>query len=290
MVRREIQTAALGYTKAIPAFLDPKLTKSSLLHGSVLSLSKQLEYFLHYKLHLSKLVGGKKAEEIINNAVFIVSMGTDDFLQNYYLDPTRPEQYLQAYLNFLISCMSCDIQMAVDGQKHNGSSKWGPAKCNVHMRMICLFAHLALQEMHRLGASGLVIARVPPLGCMPLVKTLMDTTTCSRDYNKISFSFNSLIRRKLDSLRKSMGLKTGFVDTYAVMQDAINRTDRYGLTETSKRSRGTRTVEYGDTGKGLTTCSEPEKYAFWNAVHPTEKMFKIHALKAIASFDENPLA
>ncbi|KAI6703680.1 hypothetical protein NL676_012816 [Syzygium grande] len=265
---------ALGYTKAIPAFLDPKLTRSELLHGvsfasaasgyddftanisSVLPVSKQLEYFLHYKLHLSKLVGGKKAEDIINNAVFIMSMGTNDFLQNYYLDPTRPKQYsLQAYLTFLSSCMSRDIQ-----------------------------------EMHRLGARRLVIVGVPPLGCMPLVKTLMDTKTCYQDYNKISFSFNFLIRRKLDSLRKSIGLKTSFVDAYAVIQDAINRPNRYGLTETSKGCCGTGTVEYGDTCKGLTTCSEPEKYVFWDAVHPTEKMYKIVALKAIASLDENLLA
>ncbi|XP_030528933.1 GDSL esterase/lipase At5g45950 [Rhodamnia argentea] len=265
---------ALGYTKAIPAFLDPKLTKSDVLHGvsfasaasgyddftanisTVLSVSKQLEYFLHYKIHLSKFVGGKKAEEIINNAVFVVSMGTNDFIQNYYLDPTRPKQYsLQAYLNFLISCMSRDIQ-----------------------------------EMHRLGARRLVIVGIPPLGCLPLVKTLMDTATCHQDYNKISSSFNSLTRRRLDSLRKSKGLKTAFVDAYAIIQDAINRPGRYGLTETTKGCCGTGTVEYGESCKGLTTCSEPEKYVFWDAVHPTEKMYKILALEAIASFDESLLA
>ncbi|KAI3439990.1 Lipase_GDSL domain-containing protein [Psidium guajava] len=264
----------LGYTKAIPAFLDPKLTKSDLLHGvsfassgsgyddftanisSVLSVSKQLEYFLHYKIHLSRLVGGKKAEEIINNAVFIMSMGTNDFVQNYYLDPTRPKQYsLQAYLNFLISRMSSDVQ-----------------------------------EMHRLGARRLVIVGVPPLGCMPLVKTLMDTATCYQDYNKVSASFNSLIRRRLDSLRKSIGLKTGFVDAFAIIQDAISRPGRYGLAETSKGCCGTGTVEYGDSCRGLTACSEPEKYVFWDAVHPTEKMYKILALKAVASFDESLLA
>ncbi|KAF8032142.1 hypothetical protein BT93_D1154 [Corymbia citriodora subsp. variegata] len=262
---------ALGYAKAIPAFLDPKLIKSDLLHGvsfasaasgyddftanisNVLTVSQQLEYFLHYKIHLRKLVGVKRADEIINNAVFIMSMGTNDFLQNYFLDPTRPKQYsLRAYLNFLIACVSRDIQ-----------------------------------EMHRLGARRVIIVGIPPLGCMPLVKTLMDTTTCYQAYNKISFSFNSLIRRKLDSLGKSMGLKTSFVDAYAVVLDAINHPHRYGLTETSKGCCGTGAMEYGDSCKGLTTCSEPGKYVFWDAVHPTEKMYKIVALEALASLSEN---
>lgn len=265
---------ALGYTKAIPAFLDPKLTKSDLLYGvsfasaasgyddltanmsSVLSVSQQLEYFLHYKIHLRKLVGVKKAEEIINNAVFVMSMGTNDFLQNFFLDPTRPRQYsLRAYINFLISCMSRDVQ-----------------------------------EMHRMGARRVVVVGIPPLGCMPLVKTLKDTTTCYQAFNNLSFSFNSLIRRKLHSLGKSLGLKTAFVDVYAIVLDAIKRPHRYGLTETSKGCCGTGTIEYGDTCKGLTTCSEPEKYVFWDAVHPTEKMYKIVALEALALIGENVLS
>lgn len=62
------------------------------------------------------------------------------------------------------------------------------------------------------------------------------------------------------------------------------------MTETSKGCCGTGTIEYGDTCKGLTTCSEPEKYVFWDAVHPTEKMYKIVALEALALIGENVLS
>lgn len=79
----------------------------------VLPVRKQLEYFLHYKIQLSELMGKEKADEIIKNALFVLSMGTNDFIQNYYLEPTRSKQYtIEAYQNYLITCMSRDIKVS----------------------------------------------------------------------------------------------------------------------------------------------------------------------------------
>ncbi|XP_021294581.1 GDSL esterase/lipase At5g45950-like, partial [Herrania umbratica] len=96
---------ALGYTKAIRPFLNKRLRPTDILHGvsfasaasgydeltanlsSVLPVSKQLEYFRQYKIRLSQLVGARTAEDITKDAVAVMSMGTNDFLQNYYLEP-----------------------------------------------------------------------------------------------------------------------------------------------------------------------------------------------------------
>ena len=41
-----------------------------------------------------------------------MSMGTNDFLQNYYLEPIRPKQYtLEEYQNYLASCMFEDVKV-----------------------------------------------------------------------------------------------------------------------------------------------------------------------------------
>lgn len=78
----------------------------------VLCLSSQLEYFKHYKIRLENLVGVKKAEEIVGNSIFLLSMGTNDFLQNYYLEPTRSKQYtVEQYEKFLVSAMFEDIKV-----------------------------------------------------------------------------------------------------------------------------------------------------------------------------------
>lgn len=260
----------IGYTKVIPAFLDPNIKPTELLHGvsfasaasgyddltanlsNVLPVSKQLEYFKHYKLHLSGLVGKDKAEHIIRNAVFVISMGTNDFLQNYYLEPTRPKQYtIEEYQNFLISRTVGDFK-----------------------------------EMHRLGATRLIVVGVPPLGCLPLVKTLMDKKICVQSYNQVALSFNSKMKRELAILRKTLGIKDAYVDCYNIMLNAVERPNQYGLMETSKGCCGSGTVEYGDTCRGMSTCTDASKYAFWDAVHPTQKMYQLIADDALKSLNE----
>lgn len=78
----------------------------------VFSVSQQLNYLRHYKIHLRQLVGEKKADEIITNAIFLLSMGTNDFLQNYYVEPTRSSNFtVEEYQHYLISCMDRDIRV-----------------------------------------------------------------------------------------------------------------------------------------------------------------------------------
>lgn len=62
-----------------------------------------------------------------------------------------------------------------------------------------------------------------------------------------------------------------------------------GFTETAKGCCGTGTVEFGDTCRGLTTCADAGKYAFWDAVHPTQKMYEIIARQGLESLDVNAL-
>ncbi|KAJ8761400.1 hypothetical protein K2173_001531 [Erythroxylum novogranatense] len=261
---------AIGFTKVIPAFLDPNLKQADLLHGvsfasaasgyddftanlsGVLTVSKQLEYFKHYIIHLKRMVGEEKAKYIIGNAIAVLSMGTNDFLQNYYIEPVRSMQYtVEEYEDYLASRMYQDIK-----------------------------------EMHRLGITRLVVVGVPPLGCMPLVKTIMNQNTCVESYNRVAFAFNSKIKAKLAILRHTLGIRDAYTDCYSVILNAIKSPKEFGLEETSKGCCGSGTAEYGDTCKGLTTCPDASKYVFWDAVHPTQKMYQIIANEAMMALND----
>lgn len=67
---------------------------------------------MHYKIRLRELVGRKREEEIVRNAMFIMSAGTNDFIQNYYLYQTRSKQFtIDKFVDYLITCLAADIKV-----------------------------------------------------------------------------------------------------------------------------------------------------------------------------------
>ncbi|KAG8385486.1 hypothetical protein BUALT_Bualt03G0050400 [Buddleja alternifolia] len=255
---------AFGYTNLIKAFLDPAITRNDLLHGvsfasaasgydeytanlsNVLSISKQLDYFRHYKIRLRNLVGRKESEEIIENAIFVLSMGSNDLLVNYYGKPTRSKQYnLEQYQNYLISCMQT-----------------------------------AIKKMHSLGARKLVVVGVPPFGCLPIVRTLKHDVLCDVELNKVAFMFNLKIQRGLKTLNEP-SFRSIYADIYDITLNVVEHPLKYGFIEPLKGCCGSGTYEYGVTCKNLTTCADRTKYVFWDAFHFTEKMYKIIADAAL---------
>ncbi|KAM0071518.1 putative triacylglycerol lipase [Helianthus debilis subsp. tardiflorus] len=255
---------ALGHTKYIPAYLDPNLTNAQLVNGisfasggsgfddltaqlsNVISLSKQLEYFREYKARLGRHVGKKRAQEIVTNAVFLLSMGTNDFLQNYYVEPTRSKQFtIEKYQDFLISDMSKYIK-----------------------------------AMHAEGARRLTVVGMEPFGCVPLIRALKGTVGCAEDYNKIAISFNSKIKSLMATLEPSLGIRNFYTDIYGLILDTIHNPKKYGFVEASKGCCGSG-LEFMESSKGLPTCADRSKYVYWDAVHFTEEMYKIISEEAL---------
>ncbi|KAL0442700.1 UNVERIFIED_CONTAM: GDSL esterase/lipase [Sesamum latifolium] len=261
---------AFGYTDLVRAFLDPAITSKDMLHGvsfasaatgydeftanlsNVLSIRKQLDYFRQYKNHIRNLVGTKESEEIVRNALVVLSMGTNDFLLNYYVEPTRSRQYnIEQYQNYLISCMKT-----------------------------------AIKTMHSLGVRKIAVVGILPFGCMPIVRTVRDAIKCDDELNEAALSFNSKIQRELKTVA-GPPFTSVFVDIYGVLLNAFESPERYGFTEALKGCCGSGTYEFGYTCKDLSTCSDRTKYVFWDAIHPTQRMYKIvadDALELILSY------
>lgn len=61
-------------------------------------LSQQVSYYKEYQGKLAKVAGSKKAASIIKDALYLLSAGSSDFVQNYYINPwinkaLTPDQY-----------------------------------------------------------------------------------------------------------------------------------------------------------------------------------------------------
>ena len=85
-----------------------------------------------------------------------------------------------------------------------------------------------VQVMHRLGANMLIVVGVPPLGCMPLMKTLNNQKSCVASLNRVSYSFNAKLQQQLARVKAKLGIKTAYVDAYGIIQRAVTKPEVHG--------------------------------------------------------------
>lgn len=67
---------------------------------------RQLHYFEEYQHRVSALIGAQRTEQLVNRALVLITVGGNDFVNNYYLVPfsARSRQYsLPDYVKYIIS-------------------------------------------------------------------------------------------------------------------------------------------------------------------------------------------
>lgn len=67
---------------------------------------RQFEYFQEYQNRLAALIGAEQAKRRVNEALILITVGGNDFVNNYYLVPfsARSRQFaLPDYVRYVIS-------------------------------------------------------------------------------------------------------------------------------------------------------------------------------------------
>ncbi|KAI7755221.1 hypothetical protein M8C21_021685 [Ambrosia artemisiifolia] len=177
---------SFGLRPYVPAYLDTAYNISDFASGvcfasagtgydnatsdvlSVIPLWKEVEYYKEYQKKLRDHLGDQKANAIISQAVYLTSMGTNDFLENYYTLSNRRSQYtITQYQDYLVT-----------------------------------IAESFIKTLYGLGARKVSLGGLPPMGCLPLERTtsfmIGQGDKCNSDYNNVAMAFN----RKLSGLVK----------------------------------------------------------------------------------------
>ncbi|KAF9669575.1 hypothetical protein SADUNF_Sadunf14G0121800 [Salix dunnii] len=255
---------AFGLKPAIPAYLDPRYSISDFATGvcfasagtgydnatsdvlNVIPLWKELEHYKEYQNKLRAYVGDRKANKILSEALYLMSLGTNDFLENYYTFPTRRSQFtVRQYQDFLVG-----------------------------------LARDFITDLYRLGGRKLSLTGVPPMGCLPLERTtnIMGQHECLPEYNDVSMEFNGKLEGMASQLKRELpGLKVVFTrTTYDTFSQIIRAPGAYGFQVTAMACCATGTFEMSYLcNEHSITCQDANKYVFWDAFHPTEKTNKI---------------
>jgi phospholipase/lecithinase/hemolysin len=158
---------------------------------------KELEYYKDYQNKLRAYLGKEKANEIFSEALYLMSLGTNDFLENYYIFPTRQSQFtIKQYQDFLVGL----------------SEKF-------------------IRDLYGLGARKLSLTGVPPMGCLPLERltNFLEDHDCNEEYNNVALEFNGKLNNMVRRLNKELrGLKIVFADAYHIVYQMIRRPSLYG--------------------------------------------------------------
>eukprot|EP01018_Ginkgo_biloba_P039197 Gb_33730 [translate_table: standard] len=259
----DFASSLLGLSDTLPAYLDPAFQGQKLLTGAsfassasgyddttsrtlnVITLKNQVEYFKEYQQRLTALVGPDNATQIVSRALFSISAGTDDFANNYFLNPlTRRRYSVTQYQDLLLRSLSQFIK-----------------------------------NVYSLGARNLTVIGLPPFGCLPSQISLHNLVgnQCLEEFNQVAISFNEKLIELLETLQPNLpGLFLLYINIYDKLLDAIRNPSKYGLSEVRKGCCGTGLIETAILCNiNSPICRDASKYVFWDSFHPTEKMYEI---------------
>lgn len=266
-------SAAFGLKPAVPAYLDPAYNIADFATGvcfasagtgydnatsdvlSVLPLWKELEYYKDYKRKLRSHFGQKKTKEIISEALYLMSLGTNDFLENYYVLSRRSSQFtVQQYEDFLAG-----------------------------------IAENFIKEIYGLGARKVSLGALPPMGCLPLERTrnFMTAGNCVEEYNAVAREFNGKLQTLVVKLNDELkGIKVVLSNPYDTLMEIIQDPSSYGYESAAVAccASGMFEMSYLCDQLNPFTCTDASTYVFWDSFHPTDRTNGIisdHLMKTV---------
>ncbi|KAL3850032.1 hypothetical protein ACJIZ3_011914 [Penstemon smallii] len=257
----DLISEALGAETTL-AYLNPELKGNKLLVGAnfasagvgilndtgvqfavIIRIHRQLEHFHQYQRRVSSLIGEQQAQELVNKALVLITLGGNDFINNYFLAPITPRRLqfnIQDYCQYLIS----------------------------EYKKI-------LQRLHDLGARRVLVTGTGPMGCAPAEILLRGINgNCAEEPQRASAIFNPSLVQMISGLNKELGSDV-FVAVNAVDQ-IFDSPQAFGFVISNVACCGLGPYNgIGLCNPASRLCQNRDIYVFWDAFHPTERVNRI---------------
>jgi phospholipase/lecithinase/hemolysin len=246
----------------IPPYLDPKTDDytngvnfasggSGVLpetnQGLAIDFPTQLKYFHKVQDSLIEKFGDQTTRKIISEAVYFISIGSNDYMAGYLGNPKMQELYNpEAYIGMVIGNLSQTVQVLYE----KGARKFG-------------FLSLS------------------PLGCLPALRVLNPANDgdCFQAANALAKAHNMALRNVLSSFEQFL---EGFIfcnsDFYDWLDDRVKNYSKYGFKEGVNACcgtgpyRGIPTCGGTKKEKKYELCENAEDYLWWDSFHASEKI------------------
>ncbi|KAB5569821.1 hypothetical protein DKX38_003614 [Salix brachista] len=256
---------SMGLPLTVP-YLSPELNGQRLLNGAnfasagigilndtgvqfanILRMFNQIQLFEQYQQRVRAIVGADRTRQLVNGALVLITLGGNDFVNNYFLTPFSPRRRqfsLPNYCRYLVQ----------------------------EYRKI-------LMRLYDLGGRRILVTGTGPLGCAPaeLAMTASRNGECAPEPQRASQIFNPELFQMLQSLNREIGSDVFITaNAFAMNNDLINSPQRYGFVTSRIACCGQGLYN----GLGLCTvvsnlCPNRDAYVFWDAFHPTERANRV---------------
>ncbi|XP_043707376.1 GDSL esterase/lipase At5g33370-like [Telopea speciosissima] len=247
--------------ESVLPYLSPQLTGARLQNGAnfasagigvlndtgvqfvnIIRMPRQLAYFQEHQQRVTQQIGAARTKRLVNQALVLITVGGNDFVNNYYLVPgsVRSRQYsLPDYVRFVIS----------EYKK-------------------------LLKRLYDLGARSVLVTGTGPLGCVPaeLAQRSRDGS-CAADLQQAAALYNPQLVQMINQLNGEIGTRVFFaVNVQRMRTDFISNPQAYGFVTSKIACCG----QGPYNGLGLCTvasnlCPNRNIYAFWDPFHPSER-------------------
>lgn len=212
---------------------------------NIIRIYQQLEYFQEYQERVGALIGAGEAKRVVKQALILITLGGNDFVNNYYLLPNsaRSRQFsLPDYVRFLIA----------EYQK-------------------------VLKRLYELGGRRVVVTGTGPLGCAPAELAQRSRGgECSAELQRAAGLFNPQLNEMVGNLNSQVGGVFVAANTQLSSRDFIRDPAAFGFVTSKVACCG----QGPYNGLGLCTglsnlCPNRSAYAFWDPFHPSERANRI---------------
>ncbi|XP_008237341.1 PREDICTED: GDSL esterase/lipase At4g16230-like [Prunus mume] len=274
----------LGDQLKLPSFIppskDPSTKGSKIVHGvnhasgssgilddtgsvagNVINLSQQIRDFEEETLPELEAELGCKSSESLPSYLFVVGVGGNDYMFNYFARRSYLQFGLEAFTRRLIASLA---------QK--------------------------LQKLYSLGGRKFVVMSINPLGYSPVLHR-PNFIGSPQALSQAAQMYNVQLKIQLDALKRSMpDFNFALVNTYNIMTNIIQNPASTGFEDTSNPCCKVTSQIQGGNGvlcdRGGKTSSNRTRNVFFDGLHPTEALNFQIASKAYAStleFDVYPI-
>ncbi|WCJ39342.1 GDSL lipase [Euphorbia peplus] len=211
-------------------------------HPGTVHIRKQLEYFKTVKKSLRQQLNGVEAEKFLRRAVYLFSIGGNDYFDFYTSNPNATLSNQRAYVQMVVGNLT-----------------------------------LVLQELYNLGARKIAFQNAGPLGCVPVMESMNPElgSKCLEQPLALAKLHNEYLSISLAKLETELpGFKHAIFDYYNSLLDRVNNPSKYGFEDGKVACCGSGAYRAfgcgGPNGEEYEVCRNPSEYVWFDGAHTTE--------------------